>query len=104
MKGVILAAGATTICITNHPGSPVTEVADIKLYTAAEETTPVGDPLSARAAQLAVIDILYEGFILHTYYIRTIRRIRIWLASLTWFFNHICSPRVSQCPDERRQR
>lgn len=61
------AAGATTICITNHPGSPVTEVADIKLYTAAEETTPVGDPLSAHAAQLAVIDILYEGFIIYTY-------------------------------------
>lgn len=61
------AAGATTICITNHPGSPITEVADIKLYIAAEETTPVGDPLSARAAQLAIVDTLYEGLILHGY-------------------------------------
>lgn len=58
------AAGATTICITNHPASPVTEVADIKLYTAAEETTTVGDPLSARIAQLAIIDLVYEGLIL----------------------------------------
>lgn len=55
------ATGAMTICITSHPASPVAEVADIKLYTSAWESLVHDDSPSVRNAQLALIDVIYEG-------------------------------------------
>jgi RpiR family carbohydrate utilization transcriptional regulator len=58
------ASGATTICITSHPASPVAEVADIKLYTSAWENLAHDDSPSVRNAQLALIDVIYEGIVM----------------------------------------
>jgi RpiR family carbohydrate utilization transcriptional regulator len=58
------ASGATTICITSHPASPVAEVADIKLYTSAWENLGHDDSPSVRNAQLALIDVIYEGIVM----------------------------------------
>lgn len=55
------ASGATTICITSHPASAVAEVAHIKLYTSAWENLVHDDSPSVRNAQLALIDVIYEG-------------------------------------------
>ncbi|MGV8850656.1 MAG: MurR/RpiR family transcriptional regulator [Propionibacteriaceae bacterium] len=52
-------AGATTIAITNHNGSPLAEVADIVLTTAARETGFRSGALGSRIAQLMVIDCLF---------------------------------------------
>ncbi len=51
--------GATTICITHRPTSPITKVADITLVTAAQQTAFRSDASSSRIAQLAIIDTLY---------------------------------------------
>jgi DNA-binding MurR/RpiR family transcriptional regulator len=51
--------GATTICITHHTKSPITKVADIKLYTAARETALRSDAMTSRIAQLSILDVLY---------------------------------------------
>ena len=51
--------GAVTIAITNHPASPIAQLADIRLRTAAQEATPHGYPLGARVAQIGLIDGLY---------------------------------------------
>lgn len=58
------ASGATTICITSHPASPVAEVADIKLCTSAWENLVHDDSPSVRNAQLALIDVIYKGIIM----------------------------------------
>jgi RpiR family carbohydrate utilization transcriptional regulator len=58
------ASGATTICITSHPASPVAEVADIKLHTSAWESLVHDDSPSVRNAQLALIDVIYEGLVM----------------------------------------
>ena len=54
-------AGAKTICITHRATSPITKVADIKLFTAAKETAFGSDATSSRIAQLTIIDTLYAG-------------------------------------------
>jgi RpiR family carbohydrate utilization transcriptional regulator len=69
------ATGATTICITSHPASPVAEVADTKLYTSAWESLVHDDSPSVRNAQLALIDVIYEGI-----KIRAPQRARVSLA------------------------
>jgi DNA-binding MurR/RpiR family transcriptional regulator len=58
------ASGATTICITSHPASPIAEVADIKLYTSAWEDPVHDDSPSVRNAQLALIDVIYKGIMM----------------------------------------
>jgi len=58
------ASGATTICITSHPASPVAEVADVKLCTSAWENLVHDDSPSVRNAQLALIDVIYEGIMM----------------------------------------
>ena len=58
------ASGATTICITSYTASPIAEVADIKLYTSAWENLVHDDSPSVRSAQLALIDVIYEGLIM----------------------------------------
>jgi DNA-binding MurR/RpiR family transcriptional regulator len=54
-------AGVTTICITHRATSPITKVADIKLFTAAKETVFGSDAMSSRIAQLSIVDTLYAG-------------------------------------------
>ena len=51
--------GATTVVLTSFPRSPLAEVADIVLLTAAQATTFRPDALSARHPQLVVLDLLY---------------------------------------------
>ncbi|GIF67725.1 RpiR family transcriptional regulator [Asanoa ishikariensis] len=51
--------GATTIALTSFPRSPLAELADIILLTAAQATTFRPDALSARHPQLVVLDLLY---------------------------------------------
>ncbi|GAA0614545.1 MurR/RpiR family transcriptional regulator [Virgibacillus siamensis] len=51
----------TTIAVTNFAKSPLTKVADINLYTVAEETDFRSEALSSRIAQLTIIDALYTN-------------------------------------------
>jgi len=53
--------GATTVTLTNFPTSPVTDVADLVLTTAARETTFRSGATASRIAQLTVIDCLFIG-------------------------------------------
>ena len=53
--------GATTVALTNFPRSPITEVADYILTTAARETTFRSGATASRIAQLTVIDCLFIG-------------------------------------------
>jgi DNA-binding MurR/RpiR family transcriptional regulator len=55
------AHGATTICITHRPASPITKVSDVVLVTAAQQTAFRSDASSSRIAQLTIIDTLYVG-------------------------------------------
>jgi DNA-binding MurR/RpiR family transcriptional regulator len=51
--------GATTVAITNFPWSPITEVADHVLLTAARETAFRSGAITSRIAQLTVVDCLF---------------------------------------------
>ncbi|GAA1200341.1 MurR/RpiR family transcriptional regulator [Prauserella alba] len=53
--------GATTVALTNFPRSPIAEVADHILTTAARETTFRSGATASRIAQLTVIDCLFIG-------------------------------------------
>lgn len=53
--------GATTVAVTNYPTSPITDVADLVLTTAARETTFRSGAMASRIAQLTVIDCLFIG-------------------------------------------
>ncbi|HEV2782469.1 MAG TPA: MurR/RpiR family transcriptional regulator [Actinophytocola sp.] len=53
--------GATTVALTNFPTSPITEVADLVLTTAARETTFRSGAMASRIAQLTVVDCLFIG-------------------------------------------
>jgi DNA-binding MurR/RpiR family transcriptional regulator len=53
------AHGATTVAITNFPWSPITEVADFLLLTAARETAFRSGAMTSRIAQLTVVDCLF---------------------------------------------
>lgn len=60
--------GAITIFITNYGASPITDVSDICLLTASNETTFDSETMASRIAQLAIIDMLYIGLILQDYH------------------------------------
>ncbi|ACQ78416.1 transcriptional regulator, RpiR family [Beutenbergia cavernae DSM 12333] len=51
--------GATTIAVTNYPGSAVAAAADLVLVTAAHEERARADGLAGRHAQMFVVDCLY---------------------------------------------
>lgn len=51
--------GALTVAVTGSPMSPVAEVADIVLLTAARESEMRAGALSSRMAQFAVVDFLF---------------------------------------------
>jgi DNA-binding MurR/RpiR family transcriptional regulator len=53
------AHGATSICITHRPSSPITKVSDVVLVTAAQQTAFRSDASSSRIAQLTIVDTLY---------------------------------------------
>ncbi len=50
------------IAITRCISSPVSELADYKLYTTANESTFRSGAMSSRISQLNIIDILYTAF------------------------------------------
>src|ERR671914_1150168 len=58
---VARARGATTVALTNFPRSPITDVADLVLTTAARETTFRSGATASRLAQLTVVDCLFVG-------------------------------------------
>ena len=60
-------SGATTICLTHHTKSPITKVADVKLFTAARETALRSDAMTSRIAELSILDVLYVGVALRRY-------------------------------------
>ncbi|AFZ92229.1 MULTISPECIES: MurR/RpiR family transcriptional regulator [Bacillus] len=51
--------GAGTIGITSYQKSPLTQISDVVLYTSTRETAFRTEAMSARLAQLSVIDTLY---------------------------------------------
>ena len=51
-------AGATTICITGSVQSELARICDIALVATADERKYKPEPMSARIAQLSVIDVL----------------------------------------------
>ena len=53
------AAGAVTVALTNFPRSPICDVADFVLTTAARETTYRSGAMASRLAQLTVVDCLF---------------------------------------------
>lgn len=59
--------GATTVALTNFPRSPVADVADHLLTTAARETTFRSGAMASRLAQLTVVDCLFVGVAQNTY-------------------------------------
>ena len=64
-------AGATTICITAFPTSPIAAFSDIKLITPTT-TVPLGRPeyhesMTSKFAQIAVMDLLYSIFAVRNY-------------------------------------
>lgn len=54
-------AGATTICLTNYPKSPVTKVSDICLFSSSRESYYRSEAMASRIAQLSIIDTLFVG-------------------------------------------
>jgi DNA-binding MurR/RpiR family transcriptional regulator len=50
---------ATTICITNHVKSPVTEFSTIILHSSARNSPITGENAAARIAQLNILDVLF---------------------------------------------
>jgi DNA-binding MurR/RpiR family transcriptional regulator len=59
--------GATTVAITNFPRSPIADVADHILTTAARETTFRSGATASRLAQLTVIDCIFVGVAQRTF-------------------------------------
>lgn len=62
--GLAREAGATTIGITNFRDMPICEVADIILYTKADEAFFQGGTMASRSAELAILDLLFVGTVL----------------------------------------
>ncbi len=52
-------SGAKVICITNNSLSPLTKVADVKLFTASRETKFRSEAMSSRLAQTSILNSLY---------------------------------------------
>lgn len=60
-------AGATTIAITNHLATPLSEICAIRLLTSSQETDFFSEAMASRIAQLAVIDMLFVGLLIKYY-------------------------------------
>lgn len=59
--------GAKTISITKYGSSPISEIADIKLYTASVEKHLRTGAIASRIAQLTVVDIIFIGVARNNY-------------------------------------
>lgn len=59
--------GAITVAVTSHPSSPLAEVAELVLTTAARETTFRSDGFAAIHSQLLVLDVVYVALAQRTY-------------------------------------
>lgn len=59
--------GATTVALTNFPGSPIARAADHVLTTAVRETTFRSGAMASRLAQLTVVDCMFVGVAQRTY-------------------------------------
>ncbi|MHB1392190.1 MAG: MurR/RpiR family transcriptional regulator [Clostridia bacterium] len=59
--------GAKTISITKYGNSPISEIADIKLYTASVEKHLRTGAIASRIAQLTVVDIIFIGVARNNY-------------------------------------
>lgn len=60
--------GATTVCLTNYAGAPITLVSDIVLLTAIEREAPLfGEAIASRVPQICVLDCLYACMSLLAY-------------------------------------
>jgi RpiR family carbohydrate utilization transcriptional regulator len=55
------ASGAHTICITNFSRTPITEHADIVLFTSTQDSAFFQESMVSRVAQIIIVDILYAG-------------------------------------------
>ena len=51
--------GATVVSVTNHGSSPLTERADISLFTSSRETRYREESVSSRLAAMTIVDMLY---------------------------------------------
>ncbi|WNV91716.1 MurR/RpiR family transcriptional regulator [Umezawaea sp. Da 62-37] len=88
--------GATTVALTNFPRSPISEVADHVLTTAARETTFRSGAMSSRIAQLTVVDCLFIGVAqLH---------VDSATAALEATYDAVSGHRLGERPDGRRRR
>jgi len=57
-------SGANTLCITNTPGSPITEYSDIELYTAAPPSISVeAEVVARRISEFAILEALFLGIL-----------------------------------------
>ncbi len=52
-------SGAMTVALSNNPGSPLAEAADLQIITVVHEQFLQPDDLSAKHVQLLVLDLLY---------------------------------------------
>ncbi|MFN2494305.1 MAG: MurR/RpiR family transcriptional regulator [Pseudonocardiaceae bacterium] len=86
--------GATTVAITNFPRSPITELADHVLTTAARETTYRSGAMSSRIAQLTIVDCLFIG--VAQYHFDTVNE------ALQSTRDAVSARRVDTRPDRRR--
>lgn len=89
------AHGATTVAVTNFPRSPVAEVADHVLTTAARETTFRSGATASRIAQLTVIDCVFIG-------VAQRHRDNV-LAALDTTYSAVRAHRLEVRPDGRRR-
>ncbi|HEX5400820.1 MAG TPA: MurR/RpiR family transcriptional regulator [Pseudonocardiaceae bacterium] len=87
--------GAMTIAVTNFPRSPIAEVADYVLTTAARETTFRSGATASRIAQLTVIDCMFIGV--------AQRHRDNALAALDTTYSAVSSHRLDVRPDGRRR-
>ena len=60
-------SGAKTICITNFDKTPLTEYADIKLFTSTCDSAFFQESMISRVAQIVLIDILYAGLAINNF-------------------------------------
>jgi DNA-binding MurR/RpiR family transcriptional regulator len=87
--------GAVTVAITNFPRSPISEVADYVLTTAARETTFRSGATASRIAQLTVIDCVFIG-------VAQRHRDNV-LAALDTTYSAVSTHRLEVRPDGRRR-
>ena len=87
--------GATTVALTSFSRSPITEVADHVLTTAARETTFRSGATASRIAQLTVIDCLFIGI--------TQRHLESARSALEATYDAVATHRLGARPDGRRK-